>query len=122
MKIHEQQKVACTLAAAACLWLVFTAASSVLGQTPPRRTCLPVSERAGRDVGCWILVSEPLGSLTQPAVFWHLDSYPTRAAAEAAKEPRGTIVEALGQVWLFTIGEAGGHRVACAWQKSAPFR
>jgi quercetin dioxygenase-like cupin family protein len=50
-------------------------------------------------------------------VFWHLDSYPTRAAAEAAKGPRGTVVEALGQVWLFTIGEAGwrpqgGVRVA----------
>jgi hypothetical protein len=117
MQIREHRRVACTLAATACLLLVFTAASSVLGQTPPRRTCLPVSDRAGRDVGCWILVSEALGPLAQPAVFWHLDSYPTRAAAEAVKGPRSTVVEALGQVWLFTIGEAGwrpqgGVRVA----------
>ena len=63
------------------------------------------------------MASEPLGQLPQPSVFWHLDSYPTRAAAEAAKGPRGTVVEALGQVWLFTIGEGswrppGGVRVA----------
>jgi hypothetical protein len=89
---------AATLGATAWVALVLATISLVWGQTPPRRTCLPVSERAGRDVGCWILVSTPLGPLAQPAVFWHLDSYPTRAAAEAAKGPRGTVVEALGQV------------------------
>jgi quercetin dioxygenase-like cupin family protein len=36
-----------------------------------------------------------------------LDAYPTGAAAEAAKGPRGTVVEALGKVWLLTIGDAG---------------
>jgi len=59
------------------------------------------------------MASESLGQLSQPAVFWHLDSYPTRAAAEAAKGPRGTVVEALDRVWLFTIGESGWRRVAC---------
>jgi quercetin dioxygenase-like cupin family protein len=46
-----------------------------------------------------------------------LDSYPARAAAETAKGPRGTVVESLGKIWLFTIAEAGwrpsgGKRVA----------
>lgn len=105
-------------AATACLLLMLLIqVSSAFGQTPPRRTCLPISERAGRDVGCWLLVAEPLGRLTGSEVFWHLDTYPTRAAAEAAKGPRGAVVEALGKVWLFTIGEAGwrpsgGVRVA----------
>jgi len=50
-------------------------------------------------------------------VFWHLDTYPNRAAADAQKGPRGTVIEALGRVWLFTIGAAGwrpagGVRVA----------
>jgi len=63
------------------------------------------------------MASAPLGPVSQPAVFWHVDTYPTRAAAEGAKRPRGTVVEALGHVWLFTIGEAGwrpqgGVRVA----------
>jgi quercetin dioxygenase-like cupin family protein len=99
------------------LALALMATPSVLGQTPPRRTCLPIAERAGRDVGCWLIVSEPLGQLPQSPIFWHLDTYPTRAAAEAAKGPRGTVLEALGKVWLFTIEEAGwrpsgGLRVA----------
>src|SRR5574342_821943 len=92
----------------ACLLLMLLIqAPSASGQTPPRRICLPVSERAGRDVGCWLIVAEPLGQLPRSEVFWHLDTYPTRAAAEAAKGPRGTVVEALGKVWLFTIAGAG---------------
>jgi quercetin dioxygenase-like cupin family protein len=53
------------------------------------------------------MATDPLGQLSESAVFWHLDTYPTRAAAEAAKGPRGTVMEALGRVWLFTIGAAG---------------
>ena len=78
--------------------------------------CNPVSQRTG-EVGCWIMTSEPLGQLSRPAVFWHLDVYPTRAIAETAKGPRGTVVESLGKVWLLTIAEpgwrpSGGERVA----------
>ena len=79
-------------------------------------SCKPVSERTG-EVGCWIMADAPLGELSRGPVFWHLDSYPSRATAEAVRGPRGTVVEALGKVWLFTIGEAGwrpsvGVRVA----------
>ncbi len=78
--------------------------------------CKPVSERTG-EFGCWTMASVPLGELSRPAVFWHLDSYPSRAAAEAAKGPHGTVIESLGKVWLYTIAEAGwrpsgGVRVA----------
>lgn len=43
--------------------------------------------------------------------------YPSRGAAEAAKGARGTVVESLGKIWLFTIAEGGwrpstGERVA----------
>jgi hypothetical protein len=55
--------------------------------------------------------------LPQATFYWHLDTYPTRAAADAAKGPRGTVAEAFGKVWLFTLAEsewrpAGGARVA----------
>lgn len=118
MKPSQHRRAASVLVAVDCLFLLLLAtATSAIGQTAPRRTCLPVSERGGREVGCWIMASQPLGQLSQPAVFWHLDRYPTRAAAEMAQGPRGIVVEALGQVWLFTIGEAGwraqgGVRVA----------
>jgi quercetin dioxygenase-like cupin family protein len=68
--------------------------------------CKPASERTGV-VGCWIVAHEPLGSLPESPVFWHLDVYPTREAAESAKAPRGTVVESLEKVWLLTIAKAG---------------
>ena len=110
--------VATTMAAAACSSLLVAPTSLAFAQTsPPRRTCLPVSERAGRDAGCWILASESLGIVSEAAIYWHLDTYDTRAAAEAAKGPRGTVVEALGKSWLFTVANAGwrplgGARIA----------
>src|SRR5437588_11811063 len=69
--------------------------------------CIPVSERAGRESGCFIIAEQRLGKLSQRQMFWHLDTYATRAEAEAARGPRGTVVESLGKAWLFTIAEAG---------------
>lgn len=78
--------------------------------------CKPVSQRT-EEVGCWIISNKALGQLPRGPIFWHLDAYPTRAAAETARGPRGTVVEALGKVWLLTIDAAGwrpssGARVA----------
>jgi quercetin dioxygenase-like cupin family protein len=79
-------------------------------------SCKPVTERTG-EVGCWIIAHEPIGQLNQSQVFWHLDVYPSRAAAQEAKGPQGTVVESLGKIWLLTISDAGwrppdGERIA----------
>jgi quercetin dioxygenase-like cupin family protein len=52
-----------------------------------------------------------------PTVFWHLRTYPSLAAAKAAKSPSGIVVEEDGRVWLSEFGSKdrasqGGHRVA----------
>jgi len=99
------------LTAIACVAATFVVCDQALAQI-----CRPVSERTG-ELGCWITVSASLGQLPQRPIFWHLDIYPTRAAAEAAKGSRGTVVESLGKVWLLTIDVAGwrpssGERVA----------
>jgi quercetin dioxygenase-like cupin family protein len=78
--------------------------------------CRAVSERTG-EVGCWIIAHEAVGQLAEAQMVWYLDTFPTRAAAEAAKSPHGTVVEALGKVWLLTIEKTGwqpssGERVA----------
>src|SRR5437867_6934235 len=78
--------------------------------------CKPVSQRTG-ELGCWITANAALGQLPQRPIFWHLDIYPTRSAAEGAKGPRGAVVESLGKVWLLTIDvtgwrPSGGERVA----------
>jgi quercetin dioxygenase-like cupin family protein len=80
------------------------------------QVCKPVSERTG-EVGCWIMANTSLGLLPKERIFWHLYTYPTRAEAEVAKGSRGTVVESLGKVWLFTIDVEGwrsssGERVA----------
>jgi quercetin dioxygenase-like cupin family protein len=68
-------------------------------------------------VGCYLAGTEQLGAAPATPLFWHLDSYATRAAAETARRGRGTVAEAHGRVWLFTIADAewrpeGGQRVA----------
>lgn len=82
------------------------AAQGVMG---PAGVCKPASMRT-QQVGCWILADDPIGQLTKSPVFWTLDAYPTRAAAEADKGPRGTVLESLGKVWLLNI----------AYEKSKP--
>jgi hypothetical protein len=72
----------------------------------PSGPCRPVSDRTS-EVGCWVLSEHPIGELTQSEVFWHLDTYPSRAAAEAATSAVGTVVESFGKIWLFTIAEKG---------------
>jgi len=78
--------------------------------------CRPIGERTG-EAGCWIVSHTVLAELPPAPVFWHLDTYSTRAEAEAAKGPRGTVVQSLAKVWLLSIEVAGwrprgGERVA----------
>jgi hypothetical protein len=101
-----------TLAGIASLLATSAAAQTV--------SCEPVTQRAGREFGCFITGREELGALPRDsALYWHIDAFTTRAAAEAAKGPRSTVVLSLGRTWLFTIGEGGwrpvgGERIAVA--------
>jgi quercetin dioxygenase-like cupin family protein len=120
-----------TIAAAAAVaaFLTLTARAAIATEAPAHHakaaadrssqevTCVPVAERAGRKLGCFVTATETLGRLPSAPVYWHIDSYKTRAAAESGKGQNGTVVESYGTVWLFTIGEAnwkpnGGKRVA----------
>lgn len=66
-------------------------------------SCRPVEERTQPE-GCWIVANKPLGNLPA-AVFWTLDVYPTRESAEKAGTDSSTVVQALGKIWLFTVGK-----------------
>src|SRR4051812_12646310 len=70
---------------------VCSAAMFSLDNQASAQICKPISQRTS-DVGCWIIAHEPVGQLTVSQIFWHLDAYPSRASAEAAKGPSGTIV------------------------------
>jgi quercetin dioxygenase-like cupin family protein len=78
--------------------------------------CRPMSEKRN-EIGCYILAHQPLGSLPEAPLYWHLHTYPTRQAAETGKVLRSTVVEAFAKIWLLTIAErgwrpSGGARVA----------
>ena len=85
-------------------WIVamLDGSRAALAQSSDQPMCRPRESRAG-EIGCWIIVDDPVGTLPSETVFWHLDTFPSRAAAEAAKAGGGTVVESLGKFWLFTI-------------------
>ena len=97
---------------AACVGLL------AFSESASAQICRPVEQRSGNAVGCWIIAHQPLGQFTQPQTFWHLDSYPTLAAAEQAKGAHGTVVKSLDKIWLLSIEDrdwrapAGGEHVA----------
>jgi len=67
--------------------------------------------------GCYTTAIADVGQLPATPIYWHLDTFPSRAAAEASVGPRSTVVESQHRHWLFTIAGAswrpqGGERVA----------
>src|SRR5260370_35315901 len=89
-------------------WIV-TCPALLLLMTPPSAfgqtegtgvTCIPVSERAGRAFGCFILATQAIGPLDSGRAFWHLSTFASRSAAEAVAGSHGGGVQALGKVWL----------------------
>lgn len=45
-----------------------------------------------------------LGNVRDDAVYWSLDTYPTKEAANQDRAGGSVVVEAYGQIWLFTVG------------------
>jgi quercetin dioxygenase-like cupin family protein len=74
------------------------------GETRPPFGCFNVGTVTGLHFG-------------QPAVYWHLRTFPTRQAAEKARSATGIVVEEDGRVWLSEFGDRasaprGGDPVA----------
>ncbi len=68
-----------------------------------RVSCKPIGQKTS-EIGCWILATQDVGTSARQ-LFWTLDVYPTKSAAESARGLGGVVVETLGKVWLFTVGE-----------------
>jgi quercetin dioxygenase-like cupin family protein len=82
----------------------FVRLNSASAQSPKLESCKPASERTGQE-GCWIIASSRLGRLADKPIFWTLDVYATKASAEHDATPGSTVTEALGKVWLLTVGD-----------------
>jgi quercetin dioxygenase-like cupin family protein len=99
-----------TLAIAALSLLPSSASAQLSPESDESVVCKPASERK-TELGCWILADNPIGQLGGSEVYWYLDVYPTLYAAEQAKEPDGTVIKALGKIWLLTIAKSGWRPV-----------
>src|SRR4051794_33940548 len=87
--------------------------------TAQRRPAMCSEPRTGPAdaTGCYLISTEPIGAAPATPLFWHIDEFPTRSAAEAARQARGTVGEAHGRAWLLTVAgadwkPASGKRVA----------
>jgi quercetin dioxygenase-like cupin family protein len=68
--------------------------------------CVPRSQRVGQEIGCFIVTEQLIGPLGSRPVFWHVTRFTSMAKASAARPINGSVLEAYGQVWLLTIGDA----------------
>lgn len=108
--MHQQRCLMAALASAISA-LAFSAGSAQ-GQQPgdiPGRCADPPGTRRS-EIGCYLLANERLDALPAGPLYWHLYSFPTRAAAESASAVgdghdvvAGVVVEAFGKVWRFTL-------------------
>jgi mannose-6-phosphate isomerase-like protein (cupin superfamily) len=73
--------------------LALVVASAALAQ--PALVIRPLAERKVAEL--------PGGEL-----FWRIENYPSKEAAQAAAGTWSLVAEAAGKVWLFTLGAAGG--------------
>src|ERR1700730_1610040 len=54
--------------------------------------------------GCWRVAASRDLKFSQPMIYWHLRTFTSRAAADAAKSPTGIVIEEDGRVWLSEFG------------------
>ena len=69
------------------------------------------------EFGCFNIATVKDLQFRQPAVYWHLHTFGSRQAAEAARSATGLVVEEDGRVWLSEFGARdaalrGGEAVA----------
>lgn len=54
------------------------------------------------------LAERKVSELPAGDLYWRIENYPTRSAADAVAGPWSLVAESVGKVWLFTLGVAGG--------------
>ncbi len=54
------------------------------------------------------LAERKVADLPNGELFWRIETYPSKEAAQAAAGTWSLVAEAAGKAWLFTLGSAGG--------------
>ena len=69
---------------------------------------LPATAEAQQKLVVKSLAEKKVTELPAGSLIWRIESFPTRAQAEAAAGPWSLAAESAGKVWLFTLGSDGG--------------
>jgi quercetin dioxygenase-like cupin family protein len=82
-------------------------------------SCVENSPERRGEIGCSLVENKALPPGLKGPLVWHIDRFPTEAAARAAVGPTSIAFAANGVVWLMTIESAatdhhGGEHVAAA--------
>lgn len=100
------------------VWILFAAVAAARA-TPAPHVCTVVAPGEHRpEFGCFRIGASKGLIFKQPQIYWHLETFSSRAAAEAVKTSRGVVVEEDGKVWLSEFGPkdrvsgGGGERIA----------
>jgi quercetin dioxygenase-like cupin family protein len=105
--IHAAVHAPCFAAAA----LVLIAGALAVPGAPAWAQCRVDSPERRGETGCSILEAKVLPGLVTEPLYWHLDRYPSLAAARAAAGPASVAADAHGTAWLMTVEPQGaGHR------------
>src|SRR5688572_11581647 len=79
---------------AAIVFVLLGTSAPIAQQPPPSIVAKPIAEKK--------VTQLPSGPL-----FWRIENFETRGHAEAAAGPHGLVAEAVGKIWLFTLGAQG---------------
>jgi len=60
------------------------------------------------DTGCQLLAKMKISQFPDAPLYWSLNKFPTRSAAEAAKVENSLVAEAEDRYWLFSFGPKDG--------------
>jgi quercetin dioxygenase-like cupin family protein len=65
--------------------------------------CSEPAPRGPYDYGCYLSAIQTLGQVTDRPIYWHIYTFPSHEAADAAKSEHSVAVEAFGRIWLYTM-------------------
>lgn len=101
----------CRLATGAAAALALAAISSSALAQATSRLCNAASSQDEQAGPACLLAHQKIGKLDVASVYWNLDKYPSVEAARLGNAGDGSIVNAFGSVWVFSIGplRPGAH-------------
>jgi uncharacterized protein (TIGR02246 family) len=77
----------------------------------------PTPGKRPPDAGCAVIAHKTFSALPKGPIVLRLENFPTAEAAQNSATPASAVVEALGKIWLVTLGSPGERSKADSFVK-----